>query len=125
MGEEMSRILIVDDDRQFRTMLSRLLAGKGHMVLECGDGEEVEAILGSDRVDLVFLDMIMEKKGGLEALKDIRMCYPHIPVVLVSGNSIELVRDVFGAADLVGAVGYLQKPFSAQALFQAVDDALS
>lgn len=120
----MARILIVDDDRQFRRMMERLLADRGHEVRECGDGIEIGDALRDWEAELIFLDMIMEKKSGIDALSDLRRSHPGIPVLLVSGSDMDLVRDTFAAAGMVGAAGYLQKPFSAESLYRAVGEAL-
>ena len=117
----MHRILIVDDDRQFRSMLRRLLADKGYQVDECSDGELIESVLEKGETGLIFLDIIMERKSGLESLIEIRQKHPGIPVVLVSGTSSEMAEDLFKAAEYWGAAGCLQKPFSSEEIFQIID----
>ena len=117
----MSRILIADDDRQFRTMLRRLLTDSGHQVRECTDGEYIGAILAEGGTDLVLLDMIMERQGGLETLVAIRRSHPQVPVVLVSGADNDTGDDLLKAAECRGAVGSLRKPFSATELLAMID----
>lgn len=117
----MSRILIADDDRQFRTMLCRLLTDGGHQVRECTDGEYIGAILAEGGTELVLLDMIMERKGGLETLVEIRRNHPQVPVVLVSGADGDSGEDFLKAAEYWGAAGGLRKPFSAADLFAMID----
>lgn len=120
----MARILIADDDRQFRTMLCRLLKDSGHQVRECTDGEYIEGILSEGETDLVLLDMIMERQGGLETLVAIRRNHPQVPVVLVSGADGDSGDDFLKAADYWGAAGTLRKPFSATELFAMIDRTL-
>ena len=123
-GGIMSRILVVDDDRQFRSMLHRLLTDKGYLVDECSDGEYIDDFLIKGEIDLVFLDMIMERRGGMESLIEIRQKYSDVPVILISGACTELADDLLKTAEHLGAVGYLQKPFSVDNLFGLVDTVL-
>ena len=124
MEEFMGNILIVDDDRQFRSMLNRLLREKGHSIQECSDGIYMDEILRNGDIDMVFLDVIMEQKSGMEALIEVRQKYPHVEVVLMSGADSRLADDFFQAAEYWGARGCLQKPFSIEDVYRLVDEVL-
>ncbi len=120
----MARILIADDDGQFGSMFAGLLTDRGHEVRECTDGEYIEAILAEGGFELVLLDMIMEKKGGLETLVGLRRDHPELPVVVVSGADGGPGEDIFQAAAYWGAAGCLRKPFSPEEIFSVIDRVL-
>ncbi len=112
------RVLVVDDAAFMRHMIKTLLTGLGHEIIgEAGDG--VEACQKFDELtpDLVTLDLIMPKKGGLEALKDIRTKHPQARIIVIS--AVEQRAPLMEALRL-GATDYLVKPFEKDRVVEAL-----
>jgi DNA-binding response OmpR family regulator len=104
----MSTLLVVDDHERTRTLLRKVLAGDGHVVLVAEDGTEALRLLAEHDVDLVLLDLVMPRSNGLEVLTALRRSGVTTPVVMVSGVDDVAVR--VQALDL-GAVDFVVKPF--------------
>jgi CheY-like chemotaxis protein len=103
------RILVVDDQPQFRQMLSEHLNGEGFEVFEAESGEEALVELPQVAPQLVLLDLLMPGMGGLECLRQIKAVSPDICVVMVTGlEDLDAARGALGA----GAADYVTKPFS-------------
>src|SRR3954471_12350561 len=100
-------ILIVDDDADFRTGLRLALEMKGYQVDEAAHGEEALAKLAERPPLLVLLDLQMPVMNGREMLQRLRANpdLKDIPVVIISGFGFEW------EAELMGAQGYIGKPF--------------
>lgn len=101
-------VLVVDDDRDARTLLRTTLEASGFRVAEAPDGPEALAMLegSSDPFDLVTLDLQMEQMHGLEVLKRIRsrMATVSLPVVVATGSDdpeVEMSLFEAGADDFV------------------------
>jgi len=116
----MSSILIVDDDRLTRVMLSTILEG-GHHVTAAVDGAEALRLSAEARFDLVLLDIWMPGMSGFEVLEKLR-AHPEPPrvIILTSDETPEtLLAAVRGQASR-----YLTKPVEAAALLEIVAEEL-
>jgi len=102
------RILVVDDKKVIQDFFDFTLGYYGHQITVVHDPNEVAAIVKEKIFDIVFLDMIMPDKNGLEVLKDIKEVSAHLPIVMMSGYSIQEQKD---EALRLGASGCLKKPF--------------
>ncbi len=111
------KVLIADDDRLVRTMLSDLLGELGHAVVAAGSGAEAIALTARERPDLLILDFLMPRLSGLDALRAIREAGSGAPAVLLTAISDGSVRAVDGA-DAVQAV--LEKPVTRRGLARAI-----
>ena len=105
-------ILVVDDDADFRTGLRIALEMKGYQVDEAAHGEEALVKLLEKPPLLVLLDLQMPVMNGREMLQRMRATteLKDVPVVIISGFGFEW------EAELMGAQGYIGKPFEAQEL---------
>jgi two-component system chemotaxis response regulator CheY len=103
------RILIVDDAAFMREMLRDLLTEEGYQIAaEAADGEEAVSAYGEHSPDLVMLDIVMPRKSGLEALREIVANDPEARVVMCSALGQEsLVMEALDA----GAKDFVVKPF--------------
>ncbi|MBI5244357.1 MAG: sigma-54-dependent Fis family transcriptional regulator [Elusimicrobia bacterium] len=117
----MAFLLIVDDDADLRTSLSRYLAAKGHSVSQAPDAAAALASVETQPVELVFLDLSLPDADGLKVLEDIRRAEPGIPVLILTGNT-EVSTAV--KAMKLGASDYLLKPFSNEDLSVHLERAL-
>ncbi len=114
----MSRVLVVDDAAFMRQTLRDVLEGAGHeVVAEAEDGEEALALYETHRPDLVTLDLVMPRMGGIEVLRELRRRHPEARVVVCSSVSDE--TSILEAIRL-GARDYVLKPVSAEKLREAV-----
>lgn len=103
-------VLIVDDDAFARAVVKEALAEAlpGHRLLEAADGALALGILETETPELVFLDLLMPNKSGIETLPEIRRRCPSARVFVVS--SMETESMVKAALD-AGAAGFIGKPF--------------
>lgn len=119
------RVLIVDDSATVRRIIASVLQDFGdHRVLEAAHGLEALAVLADQGADLVITDWNMPNMGGRDFLRAIRadQVMHHLPVLVVSSQSAP--SDIEAAAGL-GVVGYVCKPFTADALRGGIAVALN
>ena len=114
-------ISVVDDDESVRESLSGLIRSVGFGVMVFASAEE---LLTSDRLpdtDCLILDVRMPGMNGLELQRQLAASHMSIPVIFITAHGDEeaRVRALNG-----GAVEYLLKPFSEEALLSAIDAAL-
>ena len=101
-------ILVVDDDESVARSIVLNMELEGFKVVAVKDGEEGVAAVETVKPDLIILDVMMPKKDGLQACKEIRSAGVSAPIILLTARSAETDR-VLGL-DL-GADDYLAKPF--------------
>lgn len=109
----MTKILVVDDERSVREILSAFLTSHGHHVEHAADGHSALDWLARHEPDMVFLDLQMPGITGLEVLSAIKERYPDLPVVVISGWADE---DLAKEALKAGAYEFLAKPFDLAAI---------
>ena len=109
-------ILVVDDDADFRTGLRIALEMKGYQVDEAAHGEEALVKLLERPPLLVLLDLQMPVMNGREMLQRMRATpeLKDVPVVIISGFGFEW------EAELMGAQGYVGKPFEPEELERTI-----
>jgi len=110
------RILLVDDDEKLRRLLKEYLEGYEFQVFTLADGEAVLNTIRKESPELVILDVMLPKKDGLEALKEIR-AVSRVPVIMLTAKGEEADR-VVGLE--LGADDYLPKPFSPRELLARI-----
>jgi CheY-like chemotaxis protein len=112
------RILVVEDDRNSRFLITQILRRIGYEVAEAVDGLDALRVLHDDhQFDLIMSDVRMEKLDGLSLLRKLKEIYPTIPVMILS---VHTKADWVSEALRRGANGCLQKPFSKDQLVEAV-----
>ncbi len=117
------RVLVVDDAAFMRFMIKDILVRLGHQVVgEAANGEDACAMYDQLTPDLVTLDLIMPKKGGLDALRDIRQKHPKAKIVVIS--AVEQRQPLMDALKL-GATDYLVKPFEKDRVVEAINRAMA
>jgi DNA-binding NtrC family response regulator len=108
----MRKILIVDDEVSVRDSL-RMIFKKDYQVIMAGSAEEAIIKVKSEEPDLIFLDIIMPEKDGMQALKEIRGMHPQIPVIMLTAT--KTLKTAVEAMKL-GAYDYITKPFDVEEL---------
>lgn len=80
----MTTVLIVDDSREMRELVGRIIRRVGPTVYECEDGDEVLAAYTLHRPDWVLMDVEMKRMDGLVATAELIRAYPDANVVIVT-----------------------------------------
>lgn len=101
------RVLVVDDDADFRTELSQILVEDGHTITEAQSVAQAIAALEGSEFDVMFSDLRMGRQSGMGLLTQVRQRWPRLLVVMLTGNAT--VETAVRALQL-GAVDYLRKP---------------
>jgi CheY-like chemotaxis protein len=123
-GKPAVRVLIADDDEQYRLMLQRTLERAGYLVTAVENGVAAVAAAKQLPHDLAVLDLLMPEKEGLETIRELRLLQPAMPLIAITGGGRGNPADYLRAARLLGAVATLEKPFSIQDLLRVVREAL-
>ena len=118
MGGPPRKALIADDDALIRAMLGSELQSLGFVVTEAQNGEEALALYAKDKPDVLFLDLLMPKLNGLDALKQLRSEGCQVPAVLVTALTRDTVKQF--EVDGVKPEAYLEKPFRLKSVAKIV-----
>ena len=121
----MSRILVVDDEEDMRSMLTQMLERAGHTVATATDGEEAIEAFGEAGADLVLIDILMPKKGGLVAISEIRTQDPTAKIIAMSGGGRHGKLNFLSTAKTFPGVQAVRKPFRRQQLLQLIEEMLA
>jgi DNA-binding NtrC family response regulator len=113
--EKQKRVLVVDDERGIRMLLSEALSKKGFQVTQAEDGQESLDRLGESRFDLVITDIDMPKVDGLEMLRRMKKAGREEKVIVMTGSPGR-----FSGQDLPKVMTHLEKPFGIDHLLDAV-----
>jgi CheY-like chemotaxis protein len=106
------RILIIDDDALVRESLTVILRSLGHDTLSAKGAVEGIERAEDGRIDAVLVDMKMPGLDGLEAVKALTRIDPPVPVIGMSGGSLNPDIDYSVLAMKLGAQAFLKKPFT-------------
>lgn len=117
-------LLIIDDDADVREWVSETLVGAGYRVRAVPTGKAAVGALAEGVVDLILTDVYMPGMDGIEVLRTMRRIAPGVPVLMMSEHD-HAEFNARPTADLLGAVGWLTKPFTNGSVVQAVRDALA
>ena len=109
---EAPHILIVDDDREIRSLLGDYLQKNGFRTTAVPDGKAMRRVLDQSHVDLIVLDLMLPGDDGLKICRDLRMT-SQVPIIMLTALGEEVDR-VLGLE--VGSDDYLTKPFSPREL---------
>ena len=114
-------ILIVDDEESIRYTFESFLAEEGYTVFSAADCDQGVALLREKDIDLVFADIILPGRSGIDLLKAATEIAPGVPVVMITGApSVDSATESLR----IGAFDYIVKPIRQDALLRAVNVAL-
>jgi two-component system response regulator AtoC len=109
-----NHLVVIDDDKSFRSYLTTLLQSMGYQVTCFASGEEaVEALEEGLAPSMIILDIIMEGMSGIEVLKRVREIQEDLPIIMLTG--VDQTRTIVEAMRF-GASDYLVKPFETEEL---------
>ena len=114
-------ILVVDDEPAIQTALRGVLEDEGYRVTTVGSGADALKLVTEDTPDVVFLDIWMPKKDGLDTLADLKRARPEAPVIMISGHG---TIETAVKATRLGAYDFIEKPLSLEKTVLAVRNAL-
>jgi DNA-binding NtrC family response regulator len=117
----MARILIVDDEEDVRFTLADTLKSRRHEVYEAADGDRALKILSEQDIDLVVTDILMPNREGLETIQEIRMNWPDVKIIAMSGGGRIRNTEFLKVAKKLGADFIIKKPFSMSEFRNQVD----
>ena len=114
-------ILIIDDDQSIAEVLEELITNKERTVHVCHDGLAAHERLGKNHYDLILVDLIMPKMGGLDILKYAKKINPEVMVIILTGHAsletaITAIRE--------GAYDYIRKPCKLEEITIVVENAI-
>lgn len=115
-----ARLLLVDDEDNFRETIAKRMVKRGLSVLQAGNGEDGLSLMAMQPMDVVIMDVKMPGMSGIETLGRIKKAYPDTQVILLTGHSA--TQDgVSGIKS--GAFDYLSKPVELDHLIRKIDQA--
>lgn len=109
-------VLVVDDDPRIRELLRTSLETEGFAVFEAPSSEGLYRILDEETIDLITMDILLDRENGLDLIRNIRK-HSEIPIILVTGR-VDLIDTVLGLE--LGADDYITKPFLIRELIARV-----
>ncbi len=112
-----NKILVVDDEPDFREALREILADKGFSVMEAKNCEEALETYSQERPDIVLLDVIMPGKDGRETHRELKVFDPEVSVIMITALHEE---DLALEAMAEGAFDYITKPVNPEYLEMAL-----
>jgi DNA-binding response OmpR family regulator len=121
MAANAKTVLVVDDDKLVLAMYKFAFEDHGYRVLLADDGNAALRILESQRADVVFLDILMPEKEGLETLLEIKQRFPEVAVFAMSGGGTRGKHDFLTVAKKFGATGIVKKPATPKDLIALID----
>ena len=102
-------ILVVDDEEDIQLSMTGILEDEGYRVKSASSGEEALKELEQEEPEILFLDIWLPGKDGIELLEPIRNNYPDLPIIMISGHgNIETAVDTIKK----GAFDFIEKPLS-------------
>ena len=116
-----TKVLVVDDEAVIREGVKRILENSGFSVETCATGRMALEMIQEQEFQMVITDLKMPGMGGMEVLKTIKILQPEVPVIIITGYS---TVDTAVEAMKNGAIDYVAKPFTPDALMEKVDKAL-
>lgn len=106
------RVLIIDDESEIRSLLTRTLTQAGYEVVAVASGNEGTRACRQQTFDIVVVDMVLPEKDGLETMMEIRRSSPNARFIAMSGAPRAKIMDPLSLALKLGAVASISKPFT-------------
>ena len=117
----MTKILVVDDEAEIRSLLGAVLQSKGYEVVTAADGAAALQQVQRERPAVILMDLSMPRMSGMDALPEVKRLDPDAPVIICTAHA-DLATAV--RAMKLGAYDYLTKPFDVELLALTVERAV-
>lgn len=115
------RVLLAEDNRTNRRVISKILEQAGHQVVVASDGEKALDMLEAGGIDIVLMDMNMPEMSGLDVARMYRFMHgdrDHVPIIALTAEATEAARQQCVEA---GMEGFLTKPVEARTLLETIE----
>lgn len=109
-------ILLIEDDREISTLVSRFLRANDMRISAISDGRDMDRILKDNHIDLMILDLMLPGEDGLSLCRRLRAS-SNLPIIMLTAKSEEIDR-IIGLE--IGADDYLTKPFNPRELLARI-----
>ena len=116
-----AKILIIDDEEGVRYTFKKFLSCYHHEVSTAENFDEAMRYIASIDFDVIFADIILKGKSGLEVLRMVKEKNINCPVIMMTGYPSD---DTAAESDRLGAFDYIQKPISKDTIFSAINLAI-
>lgn len=116
------KILVVDDEKNYRIVLARLFEGVGYQVLLADSAESAMMLLQDEKVSLLLTDLQMSGMNGLDFCRRVRSEIGDIPTIVFTAGTAGLG---YGALSAAGVRACLDKPFDNQVILSMVGEILT
>jgi CheY-like chemotaxis protein len=114
-------VLVVDDNEDLRDALVIILSGSGYRCESAKDGVDALKRVRQARFDAVITDVEMPQMDGIALTRELRQCFPDLPVMIITGHSDNEYKET---AFRAGAQEFVTKPFNASDLIAKLHKAL-
>jgi DNA-binding NtrC family response regulator len=116
-----TKILVVDDEAEIRSLLAAVLQSKGYEVVTAEDGAAALQAVPRERPAVILMDLSMPRMNGMDALPELKRLDPELPVIICTAHA-DLATAV--RAMKLGAYDYLTKPFDVELLILTLERAV-
>ncbi|MBU2971230.1 MULTISPECIES: two-component system response regulator OmpR [unclassified Pseudoalteromonas] len=117
MGQETTKVLVVDDDMRLRSLLERYLVEQGFIVRSAGNAEQMDRLIERENFHLLVLDLMLPGEDGLSICRRLRQKENDIPIIMLTAKGDEVDR-IIGLE--LGADDYIPKPFNPRELLARI-----
>ncbi|NQU57190.1 MAG: response regulator, partial [Rhodospirillales bacterium] len=123
-GDDLSRILICEDDVEIATILEQLLATAGYRTRTAGSAAQARKLLEAENFDAMTLDLGLPDQNGISLLQELRTNpkTQDLPIIVVSATAMEGKQELNG--DAIGIIDWIEKPFDTQDLIERLGDVI-
>jgi CheY-like chemotaxis protein len=118
----MARIVLIDDNDLFRSMLKEALIDVGHTVIDASNGKEGLKMFIAGGADLIITDLVMPEIEGFELMIELQKHGSRAKIIVVSGGVRGNAADFLDIAKRFGASKVFAKPFSHHELLAAINE---
>lgn len=120
----MKKIVLIDDDPEFRNMLQEGLSQAGFEIFPAGNGIEGLESIKKNTPDIVITDIIMPEKEGVETILEMKTLYPDLKYIAISGGGRSNPENYLNVAKSLGAVETFSKPFKLIDLIKTINSVI-
>lgn len=117
-------ILLIDDEKPFRAVITQVLSRAGYEVVEAANGVEGINRFNEKPADMIITDIIMPEKEGIETIIELKKAHPWLKLIAMSGGGWYGTDIDFDMAKRLGA-RTLDKPFALQELLDLINELLN
>lgn len=121
-----STVLLVEDELLLREGVQEVLEVHGYKVIVAGDGLEALDWLNREVVGLIISDLVMPNMNGVDFVQQVRLKYPHLPIIVASGSPGAVMKRLgIDSIQVPGASACIMKPFKSAELLALVKQVLA